>query len=79
MDQPQQHLDGGSVRSSPRRGQRSSIPPTLQSIEIVLDVGRRHGFKDFPAALQVAEEASRSVRIVSSDVAAVALFLQMLT
>jgi hypothetical protein len=44
----------------------------------VLDVGRRHGFKDLPAALQVTEEASCSMRIVSSNPAAIALFLQVL-
>jgi hypothetical protein len=79
MDQPQQHLDGGSVRPPPGRRECASIPPALQSIEIALDVGRRHRFKGLPAALQVAEEASRSMRIVSSDIAAVALFQQMLT
>jgi hypothetical protein len=79
MDQPQQHLDGGSVRPPPGRWERASIPPALQTIEIVLDVGRRNGFKGLPTALQVAEKASRSMRIVSSDVAAVALFLQVLT
>jgi hypothetical protein len=78
MNQPQQHLDSGSVRSPPGRRERVSIPPALQSIEIALDVGRRHRFKGLPAALQVAEEASRSMRIVSSNVAAVALFLQVL-
>jgi hypothetical protein len=66
------------VRPPPGRWERASIPPALQSIEIALDVGRRHRFKDFPAALQVAEEASRSMRIVSSNVTAVALFLQVL-
>ena len=69
----------GSVRPPPGRWERSSIPPALQSIEIVLDVGRRHRFKSLPAELQVAEKAPHSMKIVSSDVAAVALFLQVLT
>jgi hypothetical protein len=51
MDQAQQHLDRGTVRSPPGRWERSSIPPALQAIEIVLDVGRRDGFKGLSAAL----------------------------